>query len=414
MHILIALTYYRPHYSGLTIYAERQARALAARGHRVTILTSGYSPDLPAREIQDGIEIIRPKVWFHLSKGVIMPTMAWWAWRLVSLADIVHLHVPQLDAALISLFGKMMKKPVVLTYHCDLQLPEGLIHRLANWGSNLANNVTARASDLIVTNTRDYAQNSHFLRRFLNKVIPLYPPINVQPISAVELEDFKQKYAIQPGQKIIGMVARLATEKGVEYLVQALPEILEHFPTVRVLFVGPYQNVIGEEQYARRIMPMIESLGGHWSFLGTVTETEKTALFQTSDVLVLPSLNSTESYGMVLVEAISCGTPVIASDLPGVRVPIQQTGSGLLVESGSSDSLSQAVIEILSNPDLYRGKPEMLIKQSKPETVAEQFEILYNLASDQNRLGRALMVWKNRPQDYPDYREMIAESCKEV
>ena len=59
MRILIALTYYRPHYSGLTIYAERQARALAARGHQVTILTSRFDPNLPKEEIRDGVEVMR-------------------------------------------------------------------------------------------------------------------------------------------------------------------------------------------------------------------------------------------------------------------------------------------------------------------------------------------------------------------
>jgi len=412
MRILIALTYYRPHYSGLTIYAEREARALAARGHQVTVLTSRYSPNLPAHENRNGVEIIRPKVWFHLSKGVIMPSMFYQAWRLVRKADVVHLHVPQLDAALISIFGKLFGKTIVLTYHCDLQLPDGFVHRLANWGSNQANHLTAHLSDLIVTNTQDYAEHSPFLRHFLNKTIPLYPPISVQTITADKLAAFYQKYEIHPEQKVIGMVARLATEKGVEHLVQALPAVLKRFPTTRVLFVGPYQDVIGEEQYARRILPMITSLGAHWSFLGTVSETEKTALFQASDVVVLPSLNSTESYGMVLVEAISCGKPVIASDLPGVRVPVLQTGSGLLVKPGSSESLAEAIIEVFENPQRYPGHPERLVELSKPEVVAEQYEAIFKLASDRKRLTRMLGTINASKQDHPDYRGMFRDDEK--
>ena len=134
MRILIALTYYRPHYSGLTIYAEREARALVARGHQVTILTSRFDKSLKAHEFRDGVEVIRPKVWFHISKGVIMPAMPLWAWKLVRQADVVHLHVPQLDAALISIFSRLLRKPVVLTYHCDLRLPKGLVHSIANRG----------------------------------------------------------------------------------------------------------------------------------------------------------------------------------------------------------------------------------------------------------------------------------------
>lgn len=73
MKILIALTYYRPHISGLTIYVERLATALAVRGHSVTVLTSRYDPALPAQELIDGVRIVRAPVWMRISKGVIMP-----------------------------------------------------------------------------------------------------------------------------------------------------------------------------------------------------------------------------------------------------------------------------------------------------------------------------------------------------
>src|SRR4030042_3726117 len=114
MHILTALTYYRPHYSGLTIYAEREAVALGKRGHQVTILTSRFDNQLPANERRDGIEIVRPRVLFHISKGVIMPSMPFWAWKLARKADVIKLHVPQLDAALNAMLCKRMGKKDVL------------------------------------------------------------------------------------------------------------------------------------------------------------------------------------------------------------------------------------------------------------------------------------------------------------
>jgi len=83
MKILVALTYYRPHVSGLTIYVERLARSLAARGHVVTVLTSQYDPKLPRRETLDGVHVIRMPVAARVSKGVIMPTIGWEATRQV-------------------------------------------------------------------------------------------------------------------------------------------------------------------------------------------------------------------------------------------------------------------------------------------------------------------------------------------
>jgi len=399
MRILIALTYYRPHYSGLTIYAEREARALVARGHQVTILTSRFDKSLKEHEFCDGVEVIRPKVWFHVSKGVIMPAMPMWAWKLASQADLVHLHVPQLDAAPISIICKILHKPIVLTYHCDLRLPKGIVHSIANHVSNLANSITAAEADIIVTNTRDYAENSTFLRRYLHKSMPIFPPVEVEQVSAADLEAFRRKSDMQPGQRIIGIAARLATEKGIEYLAEALPAVIQRFPSARVLFVGPYQHIIGEEQYAKRIMSMIEPLGKHWSFLGVVTPVEMSAFFHESEVFVLPSLNSTESFGMVQVEAMACGTPVVASDLPGMRVPVLKTGCGLLVPPANHAELAAALIAILAEPDHYRGQPETLVRLSTPEAVAQEYENLFDLVQDRARLKQTLMDIANCSRD---------------
>jgi glycosyltransferase involved in cell wall biosynthesis len=380
VNILIALTYYRPHYSGLTIHAEREARALAARGHQVTVLTSRFDPQLPAVEVQDGVKIIRPRVWFHISKGVIMPGMPFSAWRLIRQSDVLHLHVPQFDAAGLALMARLMGKPVVLTYHCDLRLPGGFIHAIANLVSNIANHITARVASLIVHNTRDYAVHSSFMGRYLDKLRPILPPVEVTPITPADLQAFQQKFKIEPGERIIGMAARLATEKGVEYLTAALPAVLQKFPTARVLFVGPYQNVVGEEGYAQRLLPLIDQYDEHWSFLGVVSPQELTAFYQTCDVTVLPSINSTESYGLVQVESMTCGTPVVASDLPGVRVPINMSQSGMIVPARDADALARALIKILENPATFQGDPETVVQRSTPEAVAMEYETVFESA----------------------------------
>jgi len=165
MRILISLMYYRPHYSGLTIYTERLARALANRGHQVTILTSRFDKALLPIENQDGVTIIRPRVFLRLSKGVVMPTLPIWAWRLIRDSDVVNAHVPQPDAAIIALISRLMGKPIIITYHCDLLLPKGLIHYLANQYSHLANRISVALADVVVTNTEDYARHSPFLKQ---------------------------------------------------------------------------------------------------------------------------------------------------------------------------------------------------------------------------------------------------------
>ena len=378
MKILIALTYYQPHKSGLTVYAVRQARALAELGHEVTVLTSQYDRSLPTSEISDGVKVIRVPVSFRLSKGVVMPRMPLKAWQLIGDVDVVNLHVPQMDAALLALLSKLRKKPVMLTYHCDLQMPMGWFNQVAGWAANLANRIAAALADVIVHNTRDFAEHSPFLQRYLDKLTVIQPPIIGTPVEDSDLDTFRRKYDIKPGRRIIGMVARLATEKGVEYLVQAMPKVLETQPDAQVIFVGEYLHVFGEQAYREKLLPLIDALGDHWTFLGVVSEADKSAFYHVCDVLVLPSINSTESFGMVQVEALTCGTPVVATDLPGVRQPVCTTGLGRIVPVMDAPALGEAILKLLESG--IRVDPEnirAITAHYAPQTVAEAYDALY-------------------------------------
>jgi glycosyltransferase involved in cell wall biosynthesis len=377
MRILTALTYYRPHTSGLTVYAERMARAFARRGHEVTVLTSLDDRQLPRLDCLDGVTVVRVPALMRVSKGLVMPAMPFEAWKLARKADVVNLHMPQLDAAYIAWIGRLMHKPVVLTYHRDLRLPRGLIHAVANQVSHAANHVAAWGSDAIVSLTRDYAEHSKYLTRYLDKVHVLDAPVELAPASEADIQAFRTKFGILPGQRILGMAARLATEKGVEYLVQALPKVLEHVPQARLLFVGSYQNVVGEEQYAARVLPLIDGLKEHWSLLGNLSPVEMTAFFKTVELLVMPSLNSTEAFGLVQVEAMSCGTPVIATDLPGVRVPVTTSGMGKVVPVADAGAIAQAILDILADPEQFRGNYARIKDRYSPDGIAAGYEKLF-------------------------------------
>jgi glycosyltransferase involved in cell wall biosynthesis len=381
MHILIALTYYHPHKSGLTIYVKRLARALAARKHQVTVLTSQYDPSLPLEEKLDGVKVIRLPVGFHVSKGVIMPGLPRKAWQLIREADVVNLHVPQFDAFAMAIMARLLRKPVVLTYHCDLLLPGGLINHIANIVSNLANRISILLSKKVVTNTLDFARHSPFLRGQLDKVVEIHPPIDTLPVTAGAITAFRKKYDIKADEQVIGMVARLATEKGVEYLVDALPEVIAAHPNARVMFVGQYRNVMGEDAYAAKLAPMIAALGAHWTFLGVIPDKELSAFYRVCHLLVFPSINSTDSFGMVQVEAMSCGLPVIASDMPGIRQPVLLTGMGRVIPPRDPASLAAAINEMLA----CSVKPSALAKQFllelTPAEVAIKYEAVFRECS---------------------------------
>ncbi len=380
MKLLIVLTYYRPHISGLTIYAERLAKAMVKRGHQVTVLTSRYLPGLPTIEVQSGVKIVRAPVAFRLSKGVIMPTFGWLANRLVAEHDAIQLHLPQFDAAGVALRGRMLKKPTVITYHCDLLMPPGLLAQTANLAVKVMNNLAALATHRIVTYTQDYAENSNFLRRHMDKLQVIPPPVELPSISPEAVAAFAQKNNPDARRPVIGMAARFASEKGVEVLLNAMPRILDAFPKAQVQFAGPYQNIIGEEQYFHRLSPQIEAYQarGSWRFLGSLNPEQIAAFYPNLDLNVLPSLNSTEAFGLVQIEGMMNGVPSIASDLPGVRQPVALHEMGKIIPIGDANALADAALEILRHPQDYVRAPGPIITRYQPDTIAAAYEKLFD------------------------------------
>jgi glycosyltransferase involved in cell wall biosynthesis len=375
--VLLVLTYYDPHVSGLTIYVKRLAQSLARRGHQVTVLTSGYDPALPREEMIDGVRVIRVPVMFRVSKGVIMPAFPFLAWRLIRQHDVVSVHLPQFEASLLGLLGRLAGRPVVLTYHCDLQLPRGWFNRVVDRVVFVSNYVAGQLAQAAVAYTEDFARHSHFLSRFLDKVHVIPPPVIMPEPDATAVEAFEKAHDLA-GRPVVGMAARLATEKGVEVLLEAMPRLLAAFPRLKVLFAGQYKEVMGEEAYYARLMPEIEALGAeHWAFLGILDQEEMPAFYAACDVLVVPSLNSTESFGLVQVEAMLCGTPSIASNLPGVRQPPKMTGMGEVTPIGDGPELAEAIVRILQKPDDYQRPRRQIEETFSLERTVNGYEDLF-------------------------------------
>ncbi len=391
MKILTVLTYYRPHTSGLTIYAERLAEAFVQRGHTVTVLTSHFDPSTPAEEMRNGVRIVRAPVALRVSKGVIMPTFGWLAWKYVAENDVVQLHLPQFDAPGFTSRARMLGKLSVLTYHCDLQLPVGFFNKLVNTVVDFQNTTAALLSNHIVTYTQDYADHSPFLSRFKNKLTPILPPVQLPPAQkgAVEaLAEANQISGPDPStlhRPVIGMATRFASEKGVEILLEALPKVLEKYPQAQVLFAGQHLNVMGEQAYFERLIPIIRKFEerGHWRFLGNLSPQQMAAYYPNLDALVVSSLNSTEAFGLVQIEAMLNNVPCVASALPGVRRPVQMTGMGLVTPIGDATALADAVLQILAEPQKYRRDPAEIARAYDPDSVAIEYENLFK------RLGKA-------------------------
>jgi glycosyltransferase involved in cell wall biosynthesis len=293
---------------------------------------------------------------------------------------VVQLHLPQFDAPGVAFRARLFGRPAVLTYHCDLHLPPGLFNRLVNLVVQFQNNMAALLSNAIVTYTLDYAEHSAYLTRYKKKLSAFLPPVELPPAAPGSVEAFAAAHRTRERRPVIGMVTRFAAEKGVEILLDALPAVLEKYPQAQVLFAGQYRNVMGEQTYADRLLPRIRKFedGGYWKFLGNLSQSQLAALYPNLDVLAVPSLNSTEAFGLVQVEAMMNNVPCVASDLPGVRQPVRLHAMGRVVPIGDAPALAEALLGILADRGRYHCDPAALAHQYDPDTVAAQYEDLFN------------------------------------
>ena len=377
MRILAALTYYRPYTSGLTVYAERLARALVARGHEVTVLAMRHDRALAREETIDGVRVVRARSVAAVSKGFVAPELPALAWRLTARHDALILHLPQLDAPVVAACGRARRMPVIATCHCEVTMPPGIVNRAAGAAVALADRVAAKLADRVVAYTEDYAEHTPLLRANRHKLAIVAPPVELPPPGRADVDAFLHDAA--PGRRPrIAMAARLAAEKGVDVLIDALDLLQERHPRAVVLFAGPHERVPGEAAYAARLAPRLDALRreGRWQFVGTLPQARMAAFFRSVDVLAVPSVNATESFGLVQVEAMMNGTPVVASDLPGVRQPVAMTGMGAICAPGDPRSLAEALDRVLAGRWTATMTPDGIRERFSPDRVAADYEAL--------------------------------------
>ncbi len=352
MKILMVVTYYEPHISGLTIYVERVGEELARRGHSVTVMTSRHLPDLPLREEIRGVSVVRIPVASRVNKGVIVPSMPLEAWRQVRSHDVVHMHLPLAGAAYIASVASVPpRRKAIITYHCEIQLPRSPFAGVITAGLTASHHIAGSQVDAIVTYTRDYARHSMFLRHYPDKVRTVYPPIVIEPPVRARAAEWRRELGLADA-KVVGFAGRFSEDKGGNYLLESIPLLLKQVPEARYVFAGEYRRVIGEN-FFDKVKPLIDRHKDHILFLGELRGQRLTDFYTMCDVLTLPSVNSTESFGMVQVEAMLCGTPVVASDIPGVREATRVSGMGMAVPPRDPAALADALAEVLLRGEKY-------------------------------------------------------------
>ncbi|MGI5840990.1 MAG: glycosyltransferase family 4 protein [Patescibacteria group bacterium] len=349
MRILFSLSYYLPYTSGLSVYVSRLAVALRKKGDCISVITSQHDKKLPLEESEGGVRVVRVPVWKKFSKGLIMPKWFWQGWQEVRKSDTVISNLPQPEAFYLLLAAKILNKKSIVIYHCDVRLPCGLVNRIIEWVLQLINQLCCNIADIIVCSSMDYASLSPVVSRYLDKVRVVYPPIRLSKEMVLKKEKNLIDKATRDIAYKIGFVGRLSAEKGIESLLEVIRPIRKALGNnLGVYLVGP-KNAIGEIDYIKRIHKLMNKHRKVVSHLGFLTNEGLSYFYKNIDLLVLPSTNSTEAFGMVQAEAILGGARVVASSLPGVRVPILISGAGTLFDTREKNNLAWAIVNEVNN-----------------------------------------------------------------
>lgn len=312
---------------GAEVYLHELATRWVQEGHAVTIFC-GNDGKSPRHEVYDGVEVIRRGGFYF----VYVWAALYYLLRLRKQTDVI------IDAQNgIPFFTPLFaRKPIYcLMFHVHQEyFRTSLINPLYLLAFFLEKKAMPFIYRKVQFITISESTKKDMITLGLGKagITLVYPGVNIE--------------ALQPGQKTkkpsILYLGRLKSYKSVHVLIKAAPQILKKFPQVEFIIAGS-----GEEEYKLKQLAKKLSVFESFSFLGKVTEEQKIELYQKAWVFVNPSL--IEGWGMTTIEANACGTPVVASNVPGLRDSVKNPHTGFLVEYGNADAFAGKIMELLGD-----------------------------------------------------------------
>lgn len=374
MRIAQVVATFPPYKGGTGNVCYHNARELARRGHDVHVFTA-LVPGTVAYEVIDGFSVHRLRPLVQVGNAPLLPGL------LVALRgfDLIHLHFPFIfGAELVRVAALVRCTPLVISFHNDL-IGDGARAKLFSLYQRVAAFTVVRGAARLCVVSYD-----HYRASTLRRALPIGKPLVAELSNGVDTAHFcpeaaadtlRQRYGIGSEEQLLLFVAALDRAhhfKGLATLLQALVMLP---PAVRLLVAGDGDLRAGYEQQARKL-----GLGSRVVFAGAILHEATPEFFASADVTVLPS-TPPESFGLVLIESLACGTPVIASAIPGVRTVVDDGNDGLLVEPNDPELLAQAIGRIVVDEGErramgQRGRAKVEAQYSWTQ-IGDQLETIY-------------------------------------
>lgn len=336
-------------------------KELVRRGVDVTVFTLNVGNTFLLKKTEVETHFGKAKV-FRVPASYIPKTTYPIAPKLIPLLlkenpDIIHAHGYQVfttDAALA--VSKIKKIPLVLTLHGFPRGFDKLTHR-AHF--NLIGKETLKWAKKIISVSRMVAHEFRVIGVPKEKIVIVPNGVDLEEYKQLPIGDlFRKRLDIKENEKVVLTIGRLEEIKGFQYLIKALPSIIEEIGSTKLVIAGPDFN------YGAKLKKLAEetNVQDNVIFYGLINGKEKFEAFSAADIVAVPSLY--EGFGMLLLEAMAAGKPLVATNTGAAPEIIQNGKNGILANLGNVEDLAGKIIKLLSDDQLM-----YLISQESRKTV---------------------------------------------
>jgi len=364
MKIVILVHSFPPKWlAGTELATHNIAKHLAKRGHEVHVLTS-WDEGLPNKTSEKGFFAYRlswPKIRFI---GIIL----FWVKMFLKIRkinpDLVHIQSLYLGMPG-CLAKKILKKPYLIW-------SRGLDAYFPDWFTRLTAGLILKNAQAVIALTEN--MKKELKKNYKGEIYVIPNGIDLAGFNNLSKSEMRKKLQINKEDKIILFVGRFRPEKGLEYLVKAMSIIKEKDREAKLLLAGE-----GPEEENLRNLIFEKQLTEFITFTGQIPHENVKDYMVASDIFVLPSL--TEGFPNVLLEAMACGLPIVASKITGIPEIVINGENGFLVESKSPKEIAEKLLFLLNNPELRKKISRNNLKKIKCysfESIIKKLEKVYS------------------------------------
>ncbi len=349
---------------GVERYVNDLSVALVSRGHRVVVVCSATRH---AREQESPYTIAPLRSLFHIANTDITPLLV--PTLLSHPFDLIHTHIPTPWSADGSMLSAWIKgKPLVVTYHNDIRASGPFAIVAAMYNRIFLPLILKKAGRIIITRTH---YPSPLLRSFTHKLIHIPPGVNTEHFRPGDYPKIGDLF-------FLSVLDEYHKYKGIDTLFSAIQYLKSSFPGMQVIVGG---SGVLRDHYEKMTQEM--GISSNVLFAGYVPDSDLPRYYCGTSVFVLPSTDPTrEGFGLVLLEAMACGRPVIATDIAGMADDIREYGSGLIIPRSSPEFLADAIRKCLRSPDetaaMGRAARKLIEERYDWKIIAAQIEEVYD------------------------------------